>query len=99
MLPLEEFNLNQRQCRRCQQAAKLLRRYGITPEQLAKMVAAQGGCCAICGNPFATTPHVDHCHRTGRNRGLLCFTCNIRLGWYEKWKEEVDGYLTATPED
>jgi hypothetical protein len=32
---------------------------------------AQGNCCAICQEPFEGTPHIDHCHFTGRARGLL----------------------------
>lgn len=48
------------------------------------MLIAQGGVCAICGNPPKTRRlHVDHDHKTGRVRGLLCFTCNrFLLGYY-----------------
>jgi hypothetical protein len=43
------------------------------------MLAAQGGVCAICGRPpkpGGRRFHKDHDHKTGRLRGLLCFTCN-----------------------
>jgi hypothetical protein len=56
------------------------RRYGIDNAQLAWMVLQQGG-CAICGSPKAT--HVDHDHRTGRVRGVLCFNCNNALGHFD----------------
>ncbi|OFX04188.1 MAG: hypothetical protein A3E78_02530 [Alphaproteobacteria bacterium RIFCSPHIGHO2_12_FULL_63_12] len=61
---------------------KYLRRtYGLTECQFLKMVAAQGGVCAICQR--APKPrkrlHVDHDHKTGRVRGALCFHCNHRL--------------------
>jgi recombination endonuclease VII len=47
------------------------------PVDYAAMLAAQGGVCAICGNPPKTRRlHIDHDHRTGKIRGLLCFTCN-----------------------
>lgn len=42
----------------------------------------QGGGCAVCANPprGVMSLHVDHEHRTGRIRGLLCFKCNNALG-------------------
>ena len=55
----------------------LRRRYGITGADVDAMVAAQGGSCAVCdGKP----EHVDHDHKTGKVRGLLCFNCNQALG-------------------
>lgn len=66
-----------------------LRKYGLTPEQLAEMVEAQGNRCAICGEQpdpngvrAASRLHVDHCHTTGRNRALLCGRCNAGLGHF-----------------
>jgi len=54
---------------------------GVTPEQYADMLEAQGGVCALCGG---TDPDrrlaVDHCHETGAVRGLLCFACNTGIG-------------------
>ena len=62
---------------------KLKRKYKLTPEQYDSMLAAQGGHCAIC----PCTPRkngkrlaVDHDHRTGRIRGLLCSDHNRALG-------------------
>src|ERR1700730_4434188 len=69
-------------------AASYKRRYGITFEQYEDMFAEQGGVCAACGKPekkFSnkskqiTRLHVDHCHKTGRVRGLLCNDCNTAL--------------------
>lgn len=63
----------------------LLRRYGITQEDYNRLFAAQKGLCAICERP----PHkgknlsVDHDHKTGRVRGLLCTGCNVFLGRVE----------------
>jgi hypothetical protein len=53
-------------------------RYGLTAEQVDEMIAAQGGVCAICRVKPAV--HVDHDHKTGEVRGMLCFTCNVGLG-------------------
>lgn len=62
----------------------LKRTYGLTVEQYDEMLAAQGGGCAICGRPPRDdiSLHVDHCHRTGDVRGILCFRCNNALGDY-----------------
>ncbi|MEV7073553.1 endonuclease VII domain-containing protein [Streptomyces sp. NPDC093990] len=43
-----------------------------------EMVAVRRGLCAICSTVPAV--HVDHCHKTGRVRGVLCFNCNSGLG-------------------
>jgi hypothetical protein len=56
-------------------------RYGITVSDRDAMVAAQGGGCAICGREMKP-PHVDHCHETGKIRGILCRSCNSGLGQF-----------------
>lgn len=49
----------------------------LAPGEYEALLAAQGGVCAICGNPPKNRRlHIDHDHKTGRIRGLLCFTCN-----------------------
>jgi hypothetical protein len=55
--------------------------YGISQEQYEAMVARQGGLCAICNTKPDKTLCVDHCHETGRVRGLLCSSCNSMLGF------------------
>lgn len=62
-------------------ADQLRRLYKLTPEQVAAMKEAQQGCCAICGVGLDTTiTNIDHCHTTGKVRGLLCVNCNRGLG-------------------
>jgi Autographiviridae endonuclease VII len=65
--------------------SNLRRTYGITVEQFEEMEQAQGGLCAACGRPPRgrgknLVLHVDHCHETGRVRGLLCSKCNLAMG-------------------
>jgi hypothetical protein len=60
-------------------AQKLKSQYGLTPEQWDAMFAAQGGVCAACGSVPAR-PVVDHCHSTGKVRGIVCDPCNLILG-------------------
>ena len=59
------------------------RKYGITLEQYEAMPEQQGGLCALCKTPRNErygVLNVDHCHSTGRVRGLLCTPCNHALG-------------------
>lgn len=60
---------------------RLQRTYGITQRVYRTMLTTQNGGCAICSRaPRAgKNLHVDHDHKTGRVRGLLCFRCNRRL--------------------
>jgi len=69
----------------------------LTPDQYAEMLEAQGGGCAICGNPPKSRKlDEDHDHRTGRTRGLLCHRCNRALpGWITRdWLTAAFRYLT-----
>ena len=55
----------------------------ITYEQYEEMVESQNGRCAICKtdvNQFDKGFCVDHCHDTGKIRGLLCTSCNMGIG-------------------
>jgi hypothetical protein len=59
----------------------LKRQYGITEVDRDELIASQGGVCCICLS--APAAHVDHCHETGRVRGVLCFSCNAALGQFK----------------
>lgn len=72
-----------------QKEYKLKLKYGITQDQYDQMLKDQNGTCAICGQPETIVDTktnkiinlaVDHCHTTGKIRGLLCSTCNHMLG-------------------
>ncbi|HHC1760061.1 TPA: endonuclease VII domain-containing protein [Klebsiella pneumoniae] len=60
------------------------RKYGISKEEYVEMLDSQGGRCAICGDEpgerYSHQLHVDHCHASGKVRGLLCRGCNHMLG-------------------
>jgi len=74
--------------REYQRAYRLFGRYGLSVAQYDAMCERQGGKCAICGlppdrnNTRSGTLHVDHCHKTGMVRGLLCWLCNSSLGGF-----------------
>jgi hypothetical protein len=82
-----------------QRERMLKQRYGITLVQYSEMLEKQGRGCAICARK---TPgngkgdryfDIDHCHETGKVRGLLCRQCNVLLGQIAKLK--WPGMLTA----
>jgi hypothetical protein len=68
---------------------KIRAKYGLTREDYDLLVAAQGGVCAICLEPFPAdditvpgdwdAPAVDHCHETGVVRGILHRRCNLAI--------------------
>ena len=57
--------------------------YGVEKAELEDYFYLQGGECAICMKPFGfhdRNMHIDHDHKTGEVRGLLCAACNMLLG-------------------
>lgn len=70
-----------KQCSR--RASGLKRSFGLEPEQYRAMLERCNHSCESCGVPFDLldrTHHVDHCHETGKVRGLLCQGCNVAAG-------------------
>ncbi len=65
-----------------------LKRYGLTKEIYHQMVFDQKGCCLICEEQQEDTMHIDHCHKTGKVRGMLCRKCNNFLGYLEGFSTE-----------
>ena len=77
--------------RRDQRASHVRREYGLGWEEYERMHQEQFGCCAICFSAIdlLKTTHVDHCHSSGRIRGLLCLQCNSGLGQFEDDTERL----------
>lgn len=62
------------------------RAYSMTLEQVEELLESQNRQCAICsrvGNPTSKKNQlfIDHCHSTGKVRGMLCYSCNTLLGF------------------
>ena len=95
--PLTEFHKHKRnrdgrqgRCKPCNIATATVKNleylYGITIEQRDEMIEQQQGKCAIClsSDPGGNGQwHVDHNHKTGEIRGMLCHHCNIGLGMFK----------------
>lgn len=67
----------------------VLKKYGLTQDDFKRMSIEQGGACAICRSPEIAIDaksgnrknlSIDHCHTTGKVRGLLCWRCNTTIG-------------------
>ena len=71
--------------------AQRIKKFGLTLDQFNQMLESQRFKCAICGYSDLSDPNffpvVDHCHRTGLVRELLCMNCNIAIG---KFKDNPD---------
>jgi hypothetical protein len=76
-----------------QRCSNLKRKYGLTEEGFQAILDSQDGRCACCGTDSPGgrgTWHVDHCHETGKIRGLLCSHCNTGAG---KFGDNLEGAL------
>jgi hypothetical protein len=92
-------------CNRQSQRLATWRRSGITinHDDFDNLLETQGGRCAICGTNEPTVRRgksislaVDHSHETGGVRGVLCFKCNVGLGYFDDCPElllEAAAYL------
>ncbi len=76
--------------RRKQRKAPLRALYGLSIEQHERMYLGQEGQCAVCGEavPYSKI-NTDHDHKTGEVRGLLCYKCNLGLGFFGDTYEGV----------
>jgi hypothetical protein len=69
--------------------------YNLTQESVDALLQSQGCKCAICRKTIGhdrSDTHIDHCHSTGKVRGILCRKCNHGLG---KFEDNVDKLYAA----
>lgn len=108
---LQWFHDNKERNKENKHRWSLAKNYGLTPEDYLAMLESQGGACAICGEA-ETKEHgrtgtkfrlaVDHCHETGRIRGLLCQVCNRVIGLFQddtdRHQKAINYLLRRPPE-
>lgn len=89
-----------------------LRQYGLSPSQYDRMFETQAGKCMLCDTQLVRKKdlpsqkggwiglHIDHCHKTGKVRGILCGSCNVTIGHIEakpdEWFIRVRQYLRTS---
>jgi hypothetical protein len=86
-----------------QRTKDLLRKYGLTQEQFGYIWDKQHGRCPVCNCELVLSvdrsgnkdghAHVDHDHKTGAVRGILCNHCNVGLGYFGDNLETVQAAL------
>lgn len=77
------YKNNKERFRKNAKAYNLKSKYGVTPEEWDAIFSAQGAACACCGSAspgHRSGWHTDHCHTSGKLRGILCAPCNAALG-------------------
>lgn len=95
---VEAFPKDGTTCKPClnkrNKESHLKRTFGLTMQDYLDMLKQQGGVCAICGKlPKAGKRFaVDHDHRSGRIRGLLCYLCNYGIGM---WRDDTARFVAA----
>lgn len=95
-------NRNRENYRRSDWSAYLKRNYGLTVDEYELMIIEHNNLCAICKQPEKLKHHItgtlkrlsiDHNHKTGKVRGLLCTRCNQAYGKLEESQEIIENML------
>lgn len=97
-------NKNRDRTRRTDRFSWVKTKYGLSKDEYVELIEKQDSKCAICLcelDPFdgKTNTHVDHCHASGKVRGILCRACNTALGSFQ---DDIDTlrraihYLTSS---
>ena len=91
--PLDEFyyrkdsNKHTNECKDCRIERQRVKKLGVSNNDYEKMFIEQEGQCKICNCKLNSSRYtkfaVDHCHKTGEVRGLLCTNCNTGLGLFK----------------
>jgi hypothetical protein len=73
--------------------SRLKSQYGMTFEQLNEMKEKQNHCCLVCKQQTEKLV-IDHCHKSGKVRGLLCNQCNMGIGLFKDNSEYLKGAIS-----
>lgn len=70
-------------CKICRSFQAKKRKYNISAENYNKLLKSQNNRCKICGSSLKKNINIDHDHKTGEIRGILCNNCNRALGYFK----------------
>ena len=99
--PISEYYIRKEgyprtECKECMIEMHRYKKLGVCNAKYEEMLVKQKGCCAICGAILNSSRYtklaVDHDHKTGVVRGLLCMNCNTALGLM---KDSVERFTSA----
>jgi Recombination endonuclease VII len=94
----EQRRLHRKQHPEAERKQRLRSTYGLSWDEYQAMLARQGGFCAMCKTKSNRPLCVDHCHKTGMVRGILCHPCNLTIGFCRdstKLTRAATAYLEA----
>lgn len=99
--PLTEYYKNttsfRRECKHCVKEKRLIDKFGVDYEWYKRKLNNQNSVCDICKTKLDSNTYdklaVDHCHSTGKLRGLLCTQCNTSLGLLKENTETINNML------
>lgn len=76
-------------CKECYIEMIQRRKYGLNKEELKELKSKEH--CDLCKRKIhkKINKHIDHCHETGKVRGVLCRQCNLALGWLKDDKDLI----------
>ena len=104
--PLDEFYIRKdggkeryrNDCKICRRERNQIRRHGFTNKDYEAILIQQQCKCKICGSILNSSRYtklaIDHDHKTGKFRGLLCTNCNTGLGLFKYSKERLLSAIT-----
>lgn len=88
--PLSEYyyrkdnDTHRKECKSCLKESHQIKKYGVCNIKYGEMLKEQEGKCAICESKLNSSRYtkfaIDHCHKSGEIRGLLCTNCNTAIG-------------------
>lgn len=90
---MQEWREKNRTRLRLKERAKdraLRQKYGISLETFEALLSSQNNKCRICTAPLGDKGVLDHCHTTGKIRGILCRKCNSGIGQFGDRPELVE---------
>lgn len=93
----KDSNKHTNECKSCRIERQRVKKLGVSNQDYEKIFIEQEGQCKICNCKLNSSRYtkfaVDHCHKTGVTRGLLCTNCNTALGLFKDSKHRLQNAI------